>query len=63
MNIEEACSTAPIGLSEHRIFRSGVVRSYTITWVRYTPRLNSKRGRFGIRKVSRKVCSITHQLD
>jgi hypothetical protein len=63
MDINEAISLAPRGLSNHCYSHNGSVRYYTITWVRYTPKFNSKRGRGGVRKMSKKLCSIHYQLN
>jgi hypothetical protein len=43
--------------------RYGTITSLTVTWRRYTPMANSKKGRFGLRKRSFKVCSFTTQIN
>jgi hypothetical protein len=63
MDINEASALAPRGLSNHCYSRYGAVTHCTFTWVRYTPKFNSKRGRGGVRKMSKKLCSIHYQLN
>jgi hypothetical protein len=63
MDIKTAAALAPIGLSNHTHSRYGTIEKLTISWTRYTPKLNSKRGRFGLRKRSMKKCVITYYLN
>jgi hypothetical protein len=53
----------PIGNSDFKCVREGAIEKVTITWVRYTSKLNSKKGRFGIRKRHRKTCQYTLQIN
>ena len=63
MDINEASALAPRGLSDHCYSRCGTVRYCTITWGRYAPKSNSKRGRGGVKMRSKKLCSIRYQLN
>jgi hypothetical protein len=54
---------SPMGLSNINYSRYGTITNVTITWIRYTPKLNSKRGRFGLRNRNRKVCVLKFVFD
>ena len=54
---------APIGLIHTNYSRYGSISSIKMTWVRYSPQLNGKRGRFGLRKRVQKICTIKFETD
>jgi hypothetical protein len=60
---DHIAEVTPIGLHSFNYSRYDHIDRLTIKWTRYTPKLNSKRGRFGLRRVSKKLYSITRNLN
>jgi hypothetical protein len=63
MNTKVILPCLPSSLCSVNIFRNGTIQKVTVSWTRYTSNLNAKRGRFGLKKRSKKLCNQTYELQ
>ena len=53
----------PRGQGTVSIYRDGVITKLTISYYVYTPKQNARKGRFGRRVSSRRLCTKIYYID